>query len=370
MNGLLLIAKKSLKTVENNIKNGYEKPYEVYGCHKDGREFPIRIESREIIYKGKSTRVTEFNDITEEYKSKQKLFVANEELQIQSKKLAETNKELVNYQEHLEDLVKKRTIELENSLQDLKQTQDHIVETEKMTALGGLVAGISHEINTPVGLGITSMTHFVDETKKIKELYYADNISQNEFEEYLETSSKLASITYQNLKRTAELVSSFKQISIDQTSEEKREFHLKNYVKEIFLSLHNRLKKTKIDIELNCSDNSVVNSFPGIYAQIITNLIMNSLIHAFDENEKGKITLNFNIKNSILYFVYTDDGKGIDKEDLKKIFNPFFTTKRKFGGSGLGLNVIYNLVTQRLNGTVTCKSEKGKGVEFDITIPL
>jgi|LGOV01.1.fsa_nt_gb signal transduction histidine kinase len=268
------------------------------------------------------------------------------------------------------ELVRIKNAKLEKSLYELKQTQKHLVQTEKMAALGGLVAGVAHEINTPVGLGITGMSHFVEETKKIKSLYDDNNISQNEFESYLDNSVTLANVTLANLKKAAQLVNSFKQISVDQISEDIREFNLKKYTKEILMSIHNKTTKSNVKIQLNCSEDINVNSYPGAYSQIVTNLILNSLIHAYDKNDSGVIELDFKKINSKLKFVYKDDGKGINKKNLKKIFDPFFTTNRSHGGSGLGLNIIYNIITQKFNGTITCKSEKDKGVEFIIIVPF
>jgi len=290
--------------------------------------------------------------------------------------LVKSNKKLEKHKEDLESIVLQRTQELEYSneelqvsIDNLKQAQNHLVQTEKMASLGGLVAGVAHEINTPIGLGITSTTHFLTLTQKLKKLYENEQMSQEDFEDYIKNASQLAQITYENLKRSAELVKSFKQISMDQTNEQKRKFNLKEYVKDTLLSLHNKIKHTKIKVELKCDANINIYSYAGRCSQIITNLIMNSLIHGYDD-DNGTINLNFKVRNSILYFRYKDDGKGISKENLNKIFDPFFTTNREKGGSGLGLNIIYNIITQQLNGTIECSSEEGKGVEFIMIIPI
>ena len=272
-------------------------------------------------------------------------------------------KELEKFKDDLEDLVALRT-------EELRQTQAHMAQTEKMAALGGLVAGVAHEINTPIGLGITSMTHFVSQTEKLKKLYEDEEMQQEDFEKYIQNSSKLATVTYENLKRAAELVKSFKQISIDQTSEQKRKFNLKEYIKETILSIHNRIKQTNIEVQINCPDDLDIFSYPGAFSQIVTNLIMNSLTHGYDKNDSGIINLDFNMKDSMLQFTYKDDGKGISKENLTKIFDPFFTTNRADGGSGLGLNIIYNIVSGQLGGTIECKSEEGNGAEFIISVPF
>ena len=289
----------------------------------------------------------------------------------------QTNTKLKEYTTNLQEMVYQRTEELEEtneelqvSINNLNQTQKYIIETEKMASLGSLVAGISHEINTPIGLGITSTTHFVSQTKKLKKLYDDNNMTEKDFEKYIKDSDQLASITYENLKRAADLVKSFKQLSVDQTSEEKREFYMKKYIEETLLTLHNKIKQTKINIELKCNNEINIYSFPGAYSQIITNLIMNSLIHGYNQEEDGVINIDIKVENNNLIFVYKDDGKGIKKEYIEKIFDPFFTTNRAHGGSGLGMNIIYNIVTQQLNGKIKCTNNIDKGVEFIMNIPI
>jgi len=271
----------------------------------------------------------------------------------------------------LELLVKNRTQKLEKLFDETKKKcKNQIIQTEKMAALGELVAGIAHEINTPVGLSITGITNFTYETNKIHNLYKNEQMGEEDFIKYIENTMGIASILSSNLQQTAELVKSFKQISIDQTNEQKREFNLKNYLNYILLSLNSKIKNTNIKIILNCDEKITIYSYPGICSQIVTNLVINSLVHGYDYKDNGLITLDYKIAYSALHFTYTDNGKGINKENLKKIFNPFFTTKRKEGGSGLGLNIIYNLITQKLNGTIKCKSKMGQGVEFNIVIPI
>jgi len=271
-----------------------------------------------------------------------------------------------NFNKELHVKVAERTSELEQTILNLKQTQNKLVESEKMASLGGLVAGIAHEINTPVGIGITGISHFLDITNKISEDYNANNISQNEFELYLNSSKELATIIDTNLHRTADLVRSFKQISIDQSSEEKRIFYFKEYLETILLSISNITKKTNLTINVTCKEDIKINCYPGIFSQIFTNLIINSINHGYAEKEAGNITIEIFQQNNHITIFYKDDGKGISQDNLQKIFDPFFTTNRHNGGTGLGLNVIYNIVTNNLNGNITCSSEEGQGVLFEI----
>lgn len=273
----------------------------------------------------------------------------------------------------LEKQNKKRTyeleeanIELEMSIKNLKLTQKQLIESEKMASLGALVAGVAHEINTPVGIGLTGASHFLEISKDIKKSYEEDKVTQEEFEEYLSISNELASLINSNLKRAANLVKSFKQVAVDQTSEEKREFYLRKYIEEILASIHSVTKKTKLNIFIYCDDSIRINSYPGAISQILTNLIMNSIIHGYKKNENGILSVEVKKYDEKIKIIYKDDGKGIPKDNLEKIFDPFFTTNRENGGSGLGLNVVYNIVTTKLNGEIICMSEE-KGVEFVIT---
>lgn len=259
---------------------------------------------------------------------------------------------------------------LQITIEDLKLTQNKLIESEKMASLGGLVAGVAHEINTPIGIGLTGITHFQQITDTINIKYDKDEMTQEEFEDYLSTSKELSSLIFKNLEKAASLVKSFKQVAVDQSSEEKRIFNLKQYMSEILKSIYAVTKKTNIKIEIDCPDNIKINSFPGAYSQIITNLIMNSIIHGFKEKEAGIISINIDQEDNQIKLIYQDNGKGIKKENLSKIFDPFYTTNRDFGGSGLGLNIIYNIITSTLNGSIQCESEENKGVKFIIILHL
>ena len=287
--------------------------------------------------------------------------------------LKNSRKELELFNIELDNKVKERTkelvhtnVELEQTISNLKLTHEKLVESEKMSSLGGLVAGVAHEINTPVGIGLTGISHFLDITKDVKKKYDTDEMTQNVFESYLSTSEELAIQINSNLKKTAQLVKNFKKISFDQTSEEQREINLKEYLDEILFSMKMILKKTNITIKNKCDSKININTYPGAISQIITNLIINSIKHAFKENEEGTIIIHATIEENMIKLKYEDNGKGIDKETLPKIFDPFFTTNRKGGGTGLGLNILYNIISNTLLGTIKCNSEKNNGVKFTI----
>jgi len=262
--------------------------------------------------------------------------------------------------------------DLDNKLHTIKDTQKHLLQSEKMVALGSMVAGVSHEINTPVGMALTGITHLEEQTKDLQKLYDNENMSQDEFEEYLKDVANLSNAIEINLNKAASLVNSFKKVAVDQSSDESREFNLKNYIDEILLSIHNHTKKTNISITINIDRDINIYSNPGSLSQIITNLVMNSLIHGFNNSTtiKGNISIDAKLNNQILYIVYKDDGKGLNEEARKKIFNPFFTTTRNSGGSGLGMSIIYNIITSALYGSIKLKSKLNQGIIFNIEIPI
>jgi len=285
-------------------------------------------------------------------------------------KVIDRTKELRALNEHLEEKVKERTAELQESLDRLKLTQNKLVESEKMAALGGLVAGVAHEINTPVGIGVTAASHLEGKTKKFAEVYKSGQLSRSDFENYINVAEESSKMILSNMNRAADLIQSFKQVAVDQSSEEKREFKVKEYVEEILTSLRPRFKNTKYEISIECSEEFVMNSFPGAFSQIITNFIMNSLKHGFDGINEGEISISLAKKGTSVEVKYKDTGKGISEDNLKKIFDPFFTTKRGRGGSGLGMHIVYNLVTQTLGGTIVCSSQLGHGILFELDLPL
>lgn len=173
-----------------------------------------------------------------------------------------------------------------------------------------------------------------------------------------------------NLQRAAALIKNFKQVAVDQSSEEKRVFPLKEYLMDVVSSLTPKLKKRpELTVEIAGDDDVRLNSYPGVFSQIVANLLINSLRHGFEPGQSGNIRLQFAVKHDQLRMIYRDSGKGVDAAVLKKIFDPFYTTRRAEGGSGLGLYIVFNLVTQKLKGTIKCESEPGHGIAFFINIP-
>jgi len=264
----------------------------------------------------------------------------------------------------LEQRVDEKTKKLQTQYTQLQQTQQKLIENEKFAALGTLVAGVAHEINTPVGLSLTGITHIEAELKRLLDMFNKKQMTKTDFMVFMEHSQILSQSIKTSLVKAASLVKSFKQVAIDQTSEEAREYNLREYVDEVLLSLHNKTKVTKIVFKVEIDRTLFVFGNPGYLSQILTNLVMNSLIHGFGQDEAGCIDICMHEAGSYLVLNYADDGKGLSEEVKKKIFDPFFTTRRGQGGSGLGMNIIYNIIRHKLNGDINVTSQEGAGTQF------
>lgn len=288
---------------------------------------------------------------------------------VDSTEEAKAKQNIINFNEKLQNRVAERTQDLQKSLDHLQNTQDKLVKAEKSAALSGLVAGVAHEINTPIGIGVTGVTQFLNNTNHIVSQYESGTMNQDNLEKYFKSSQKIAELTHSNLQRAAELVKSFKQISVDQTAETRRKFNIKEYLQETLISLNSQYSHRLVTVEISGNDHVEIDSYPGFYSQILTNLLMNSLTHAFPDDVKGEISIILAANETTLYIDYRDDGKGIHKDNIKRIFDPFFTTNNLGGGTGLGLNILYNLVTENLNGEIECSSVQGKGVHFSLQLP-
>ncbi|WOC28754.1 AAA family ATPase [Pseudoalteromonas sp. N1230-9] len=267
----------------------------------------------------------------------------------------------------MEEKVVDRTNDLEESLKQLKQTQNHLVESEKMASLGRLVAGVAHELNTPLGVSVTASSNLLELAEKLRTAFESQTLTRKDFVSCIDNINEAGTIVYRNLNRAAELVTNFKLVAVDTSNDEQREINLKEYLSDLVSSLSPALKKGRHNIQINCSENLVIKVDPGVIAHIFTNLILNSLIHGFENRQKGQITITAELQSSKLTVHYRDNGKGMSEEVQSKVFEPFYTTKRGAGGSGLGMNIVYNLVVQKLKGTISCQSKIGESTEFFIT---
>ena len=259
---------------------------------------------------------------------------------------------------------------LSRSLETLQHTQAQLVQAEKMAALGGLVAGISHEINTPLGIGVTAATSLQEQLRTLKRAFEEGAMKRSTLENYLSQSLEGTDILVRNLMRAADLISSFKQVAVDQSSDERREFDLGLYIDEVVLSLQPRFKGRRIRV-VNASEAGLrIDSYPGAIYQVLSNLLLNALLHAYDEDQEGLIRLEARRCGDEIWIDCADDGKGIPAEIQDRIFDPFFTTRRGTGGSGLGLHIVFNLVVTTLRGSIQLRPGAARGTTFRISFPL
>lgn len=250
-----------------------------------------------------------------------------------------------------------------------KQAEESLIEAERMASLGGLVAGVAHEVNTPLGVGVTAATHLKERAVMLDKRIDQGELRKSDLMEFIETAISSTNMIAANLSRASDLIRSFKQVAVDQSSEEHRTINLLGYVREVLASLHPQLKNTNHDIQVSGDEDISITTQPGAVSQVITNLVMNSLIHAYEEGQVGSIRIDVTQQGQNVILQYTDDGKGMSADVRANIFEPFFTTRRGSGGSGLGMHILFNQVTQTLSGTVTCDSTPGQGTAFTITIP-
>jgi signal transduction histidine kinase len=300
-----------------------------------------------------------------------------DEIQAHNQKQRDVEEEIRQLNLHLEEKVTGRTVQLADANKQLQTTLSHLedshnklVEQEKMASLGELVAGIAHEINTPIGIGVTAVSHLNYIIGQLREKFENKKLTNSFVEEFLNNASNGAEISLLNLSRAADIISNFKLIAVDQSSDQLRKISLNSYLHDVLKSLNPQLKKYKHIITIDCDENLEVYIRAGALVQIITNLIMNSIFHGFENIESGTITITANTIDAEVNFCYEDNGCGMPPAALTKLFEPFYTTKRGKGGSGLGASLVYNLVTQGLNGRIAASSELKQGLKFNIDFPI
>ena len=270
----------------------------------------------------------------------------------------------------LEQRVHERTAKLSSALEGLRRTQKELLQSEKLASLGALVAGVAHELNTPIGTAVTVASTLVQTHKRFKEMAET-GLTRSGLAEYLSDVQEGGLIIERNLERAAELIGGFKQLAVDQTSYQRRSFSVHEVVQEIILSMKPTLRKTKFELVTDVPQDLVLDSLPGPLGQVLINLINNALVHAFGDRDTGTISLSARATEpGWLSVTVSDDGRGIPEEHQRKIFDPFFTTKMGQGGSGLGLHITYTLVTGPLGGNIELHSTPGQGTSFVLHLPL
>ncbi|WP_054205911.1 MULTISPECIES: ATP-binding protein [Pseudoalteromonas] len=254
------------------------------------------------------------------------------------------------------------------SLNQLKDTQSKLIATEKMASLGTLVAGVAHEVNTPLGVGVTMSSALASNLKQFLSKVKTGVLSRQNLDNFEKESEQSLDLLESSLQHAAELIHSFKQVAVDQTSSKRREFNLLETLNEIVSTLHHKIKRTGISLSVDGPENIKLDSFPGPLGQVITNLFNNAILHGFDNRSDGEIHIRFNLVGNEVRILFADNGVGVPEENIKKLFDPFYTTKLGKGGSGLGLNIVHNIVCDLMGGSIHVESRIG--TTFDIKLPL
>lgn len=258
-------------------------------------------------------------------------------------------------------------LELKKAYEAILASQEQLGKAERLADLGKLVAGVAHEVNTPIGIGVTMVSHLQDLTGKVNLEMKANTLSKSELTEYLDRVGSSSDITLRALTDAVAILKSFKMVSSDRYNQDVREFNVNSYIANILLSLKHTLKPNLHSVTVDCDEDLVISSYPGVISQILTNFINNSLSHGFVNKTQGSILITVEDLGEELELTYKDNGNGIPEKEMKHIFDPFFTTKRQEGGTGLGLHIVHNLVHNVLKGTIRCFDEGG--LAFVIKFP-
>jgi signal transduction histidine kinase len=266
--------------------------------------------------------------------------------------------------------LQERSRQLSQSLDDLRAAQDSLVQTEKLAALGRLVAGVAHEINTPVGTSLTVASAFINKTKLFEADVARGDLRRSALTDFIAAGREAASQITANLGQAAELIQSFKQVAADRNASVRRRFDLGEVTEQVVKGLRFGLRRQNVDVSIDCTGDLAVNSYPGPYGQVLTNLVVNAATHAFPDGAPGsvRIVAKASGKNDI-EVLFSDDGCGMSPDVRRQVFDPFFTTRRDQGSTGLGLHIVHNIVTIRLGGRISLESKPGAGTKFRIVVP-
>ncbi|KZN47317.1 sensor histidine kinase [Pseudoalteromonas luteoviolacea] len=285
--------------------------------------------------------------------------------------------EIKQLNQNLEEKVNQRTIalreanqELLNTLERMHQYQNQIVENEKMASLGQMVAGVAHEVNTPIGLGVTGSTLLRDKLADINAAFEQKTLTSKQLERFIHDGIENLDLIYRNLNRAAELISSFKKVAVSQDIEVSSEVNINKLFSAIVSSMRAEIDLKNVTWQLTCSEQLTIRTKAGLLQQVFEQLLSNSLIHGFLDLKDNQISVTVELRNQSLEVIYMDNGVGVSTAIKKRIFDPFVTTKRGEGGSGLGMHLVYNLITQALGGSITLSEENKTGTKFIIVLPL
>ncbi len=343
--------------IKTLMHDGKVDRFKMHQRHKDGRILTCLLSSRLFVVNGEEMFIFSLLDVTRQY---------------------EVEKEIREMTAQLEARVRQRTIKLEQAnnelavaLESLKHTQDELIRSEKMAALGSLVAGVAHELNTPIGNSVTVASTLQDQTRDLLKYIAEGKLRKSALDHYLQSATDGTAILMRTLGVASGLIRSFKQVAVDQSSSQRRKFDLKFVLQEVIATLSPMYKNTPFTLEMDLADDILMDSFPGPLGQIVTNFMTNALSHAFDGRNTGQMhIISKLVDEHHAQICFSDNGAGISEADQKRVFDPFFTTKLGQGGSGLGMNIAYNLVTGVLGGTLNLESQLGQGTCFTVVLPL
>ncbi len=316
----------------------------------------VSIFGRFIVEQHRTMLVTTFMDITDQRRSQQEVLDLNAQLE---NRVSDRTQEL-----------QAANTELQQTLLTLGKTKDHLVQSEKLASLGALVAGVAHELNTPIGNGLTVASTLEDKAEKFV-ASAASGLKRSALDQFIADTQFACDILVRNLTRAGTLINSFKQVAVDQTSSQRREFELFEVVSEIIITLNPAIRKSGCLVAPDIQRGLILDSYPGPLGQVLTNLMNNAMVHAFEAGQHGIIEIKAcALDTREIEIIIRDDGRGIDPAHLKRIFDPFFTTRLGQGGSGLGLHIVHNIVTGALGGQIEVRSEPGEGAVFVLHLPV
>lgn len=353
--GVWVEPEQRVHLIETLKRDGVVRNFDVTFKHKQGHRYYNKVAANLFQFEGETYMLLAVRDIT-------------------AKRAADL--ELLQLNQTLEERVHQRTLSLEQSnaelgeaLATLRLAQDELVRSEKMAALGSLVAGVAHELNTPIGNGLTVATTLEHRLQEFQQQKQA-GLRRSDLEQLTADAQFATDVLVRNLTRAGELVRSFKQVAVDRTSSQMREFSLQELVSEIMITLSPVISRSGCEVLVDVPTGLDMQSYPGPLGQVLDNLINNALIHAFPDGRRGHITVQARpLESEALELVVRDDGAGIAPEHLGRIFDPFFTTRMGQGGSGLGLHIVHNIVTDVLGGRIAVASQPEAGATFTLTLP-
>ena len=342
--------------IERFNAEGRVSSYEVSFRMRDGQTKVFVLSSERFVYGSEACVLTMSVDVTERKAMESELILLNT---------------------RLEHRVQERTRDLDHSnqellltMQTLQRTQDELIQSDKLASLGSLVAGVAHELNTPIGNALVASSSLAEEVSQMQKTVRAGSMKRSSFDHFMERVAEGSDLTMRSLHRAVTLISSFKQVAVDQASERRRGFDLAQVLHELIDTLKPKLKHVGSQLSLDLQAGIAMESYPGPLGQVIINLFTNALTHGFDERGSGLITVHAHrLDAGRVVVTVSDDGVGIAPEHLGQIFDPFFTTKLGRGGSGLGLSVSHRIVTKVLGGQITIRSTPGQGASFELNLP-